>query len=274
MKKVKIGPSFLLLVLIGFLSGQAMLILNYLLALSLHELAHLWVAGKSGYTLKLIKLDMFGMSVELNETIDDKDNFKVNVAGPVFNMLLCVFCMALYWAVPTSYHYLNTFCFANLILAIFNLLPVYPLDGGKIFRGMIKSDKTYKILDCVVRYSLATLFIGAFVFSCFNVPNLLLLILGVFFMTSKGKQTPTMSIFKFRQNKHIDKVVILKVEETETLFNLIKQIKSHHYTIFYVPKLNKYLDEDCVVELSLQHHLTSKIKEIFKTRWQNMFDLV
>ena len=71
-----------------------------------------------------------------------------------------------------------------------------------------------------------------------------------------------MSIFKYRQNKHFDKVVILKVEETETLFNLIKQIKSHHYTIFYVPKLNKYFDEDFVIELSLKHPLTTCVSEI------------
>ena len=262
MKKFKLGASFLLLVIVSLICGQTVLILNYILALSLHEIAHLWVAVKNGYSLKLIKLDIFGLSIELNEIIDDKDSFKINVAGPVFNLLLCIICMALYWLIPTSYFYLNTFCFCNLILAIFNLLPVYPLDGGKIFRGMIKSDRTYKVLDCVIRYSLAILFICAFVISCFKIPNFLLLILSLFFITSKGKQTPTMSIFKYRQNKHFDKVVILKVSETETLFNLIKQIKSHHYTIFYVPKLNKYFDEDNIIDLSLKNSLTITLNEV------------
>ena len=262
MKKLKVGPSFLLLILFGFLTNQIVLIFNYLLALSFHELAHLWVAVKSGYSLKILKLDVFGLSIELNETIDDKDNFKINIAGPVFNLLLCVVCMALYWLVPISFFYLNTFCFANLILAIFNLIPVYPLDGGKVFRGMIKSDKVYKILDSVIRYSLAGVFICAFIVSCFNVPNLLMLVMAIFFITSRGKQTPTMSIFKFRQNKSFDKVVILKVQETETLFNLIKQIKSNHYTIFYSPKLNKYFDEDNIIELSLKHLLTTTLIEL------------
>lgn len=262
MKKLKIGASIILLVLFGILANKIGLIVNYLLALSLHELAHLWVAAKSGYTLKLIKLDMLGLSVELNEMIDDKDNFKINIAGPIFNLMLCVLCMALYWLIPTSYVYLSTFCFSNLMLAIFNLLPVYPLDGGKIFRGIIKSDKAYKILDYVIRYSLAILFITAFVISCFNLPNLLLLIMAIFFLTSKGKQTPTMSIFKYRQNKSFDKVIILKVAETENLFNLIKQIKTNHYTIFYVPKLEKYFDEDNVVDLSLNYPITTPLNQI------------
>ena len=262
MKKFRVGPSLLLLVLLGFLTGKFVLIFNYLCALILHELAHALVAVRAGYSLKLIKLDVFGLSIELNEKIDDKDSFKINIAGPIFNLILCVICMAMYWLIPSSYGYLNTFCFCNLILAIFNLLPVYPLDGGKIFRGLIKSDKTYKVLDCVIRYFLACLFICTFIVSCFKTLNLFLLIMAIFFLTSKGKQTPTMSIFKYRQNKHFDKVVILKVEETETLFNLIKQIKSYHYTIFYVPKLNKYFDEDNVVELSLSNPLSTEINHI------------
>ena len=262
MKKLKFGISFFLLVVVAVFTGQTILLTNYFLALALHELAHLLVAVKSGYSLKLIKLDVFGLSIELNETIDDKDSFKINLAGPVFNLFLCVLCLALYWLIPVSYFYLNTFCFCNLILAIFNLIPVYPLDGGKIFRGMIKSDRAYKLLDGIIRFGLSMLFICAFVFSCFKTPNYLLIIVAIFFITSKGKQTPTMSIFKYRTNKHFDKVVILKVEESETLFNLIKQIKSHHYTIFYVPKLNKYFDEDQVVEKALNKPLIASIKEI------------
>lgn len=260
MKKLKVGSSFFLLIIVCLLSKNIVLMINYLLALFLHELAHLWVAERKGYSLKNIRLDLFGLAVELNEKIDDKDQFTINIAGPICNLLICVLCLATYWLIPLSYMYLNTFCFANLILAIFNLLPIYPLDGGKIFRGLIKSDKVYKILNNIIRFSLATLFICAFVVSCFNVPNLWLLVLFIFFLTSRADKTPTMSIFKYRHNKHFDKVVILKVEETETLFNLIKQIKSHHYTIFYVPKLNKYFDEDNVIDLSLKFPLTTKIK--------------
>ncbi len=262
MKKFKVGLSFLLFIIFSLIFNKIALVFNYLLALSLHELAHLFVAVKSGYTLKIARLDMFGLSIELNEQIDHKDSFKINIAGPFFNLLLALICMALYWLIPTCYIYLNTFCFSNIIIAIFNLLPVYPLDGGKIFRGMVKSDKAYVILDRVIRYSLAGLFICAFVFSCFGSPNLILLIFAIFFLFTGREKTPTMSIFKYRQNKHFDKVVILKVEETETLFSLIKQIKPHNYTIFYVPKLNKYFDEDNVIELSLQHSLTSKLIEI------------
>lgn len=264
MKKFKVGTSFLLLILLCALSGKFVLMFNYILALSLHELAHLLVASNCGYTLKLIKLDLFGLSVELNETIEDKDNFKINVAGPVLNLFLCLVCVCFYWFIPISFVYLNQFCVCNLALAIFNLLPIYPLDGGKIFRGIIKSDKLYRVLDCIVRYSLASLSICLFVFSCLNIPNFMFLLIAFFFIISKGKHTPTMSIFKFKNNKSFDKVVILKISENEILFNMIKQIKSHHYTIFYIPKLNKYIDEDSLIDLSLRNSLTTQIKDVKK----------
>ena len=151
MKKVKLGASLILLVLLAILTNSFSLIINYLLALTLHELAHLFVATKLGYSLKFIKLDMFGLSIELNEAIADKDSFKINVAGPVFNLLLCVICMALYWLLPLSYFYLNTFCFANLVLAIFNLLPIYPLDGYRIVDSFCRFDN--KFLQVMRQYS-------------------------------------------------------------------------------------------------------------------------
>ncbi len=261
MKKFKVSLSFLLLVLICIIFKNFNVLINYLLALSLHELAHLFIAKARGYSLKTIKLDMFGLAVDLNEKIDDNDQFAINIAGPICNFLICVLCLATYWLFPISYIYLNTFCFCNLVIAIFNLLPVYPLDGGKVFRALVKNDKTYKILDKIIRCLLAIISICAFVISCFNFPNLLLLVVSIFFLTSKADKTSTMSIFKYRHNKHFDKVVILKVDETETLFNLIKQIKTNHYTIFYVPKLNKYFDEDTIIDLSLKNDLIKPIVE-------------
>ena len=123
---------------------------NYLLAIFLHEIAHLLVAERKGYSLKQIKLDAFGLAVDLNEKIDNEDQFVINIAGPICNLLLCILCLATYWLFPISFCFLNTFCFCNLVLAIFNLIPVYPLDGGKIFCGIIKSEKVYKILDSFI----------------------------------------------------------------------------------------------------------------------------
>ena len=167
MKKVKFGISFLLLIIVCVVIGNFLLLINYLLALTLHELAHLFVATKYGYSLKQFNINIFGVSIELNEKISDKDCFAINIAGPIFNLMLCVMCLALYWLIPATFNYLNLFCISNLVLAVFNLIPVYPLDGGKIFRSMFSSTKKYKKLDFVVRSGFAVLFLCLFVLSIF-----------------------------------------------------------------------------------------------------------
>jgi stage IV sporulation protein FB len=260
-KKFKISISFVLLFIVCALMQNVVLLINYLLALTLHELAHLYIATRYGYALKQLKFSAFGVSVELDEQVENQDIFAINIAGPLMNLMLCVTCLAICFIIPHAYQYLSMFCLSNIILAVFNLVPVYPLDGGKIFRGIIKSDKAYKTLNCLIRILLAFVFIFAFVLSCYNGVNFLLLVLAMFFLTSKSEKTPTMSIFKYRKNKHFDKVIILKVDENETLFSLIKQIKSYYYTIFYIPQINKFFDEDCIIELSLNNTLTTRIKE-------------
>ena len=262
MKKCKIGISFFLLLILCFIFQQFKLLINYFFALALHELAHLLVAISRGYKLKLIQIDMFGLSIDLDADLSDKDSFAVNIAGPMCNLFLCLLCLAMYSLFPTSHLVLSEFCFTNLALALFNLLPIYPLDGGKLFRSMIKSDKAYMRLDIAVRLVFATVFLGLFIYSCFNTINYFYLLMSIFFITSKRKQTPTFSLFKFNTSHSFEKVNLIKVGEGDNLFKMIKQIKSHKYTIFYYPIKKLYIDEDQALTLALKYPLSTEIKDI------------
>ena len=263
MKKFKIGLSFLLLVFLCVICQKFILLINYILALILHELAHLFVAIKRGYSLKKFKLNLFGVSIELTEKIEDKDAFAINIAGPIFNLFLCVTCVALYWLIPNSYKILNVFCISNLTLAFFNLLPIYPLDGGKIFYALLGAKK-YKKVEKFIAFALVLVLIVCFVISCFFKINWFLLLFAIFFATAKTNKENELSLFKFSQSKKIEKIILLKATGEETLFDLLKKIQSKKYTIFYF-NLNspQYIDEDRVIELATKHPLTSKLKHIY-----------
>jgi len=263
MKKFKIGISFLLLVLVCVISQKFTLLINYILALILHELAHIFVATKRGYTLKEFKLSLFGVAVELNEKIDEKDSFAINISGPFFNLFLCLICVAFYWLIPISFSILNTFCISNLTLAIFNLLPIYPLDGGKIFHSMLGAKK-YKVFQNLICVGCGILFIVIFILNLFNKTKWIFLIFAIFFLTNKTKKGNEMSLFKYSKNKKIEKVEILKLTGNETLFELLKKIQTRRYTIFYVNQTTpKYIDEDEIIELSTKYPLTYTIVQIF-----------
>jgi len=262
MKKFKVEISFLLLVLICVICQKFTLLINYILALMLHELAHIFVATKRGYTLKEFKLSLFGVAVEINEKIDEKDSFAINVSGPFFNLFLCLICVALYWLIPVSFSILNTFCISNLTLAIFNLIPIYPLDGGKIFNTILGAKK-YKIFEKFISLGCGILFAIIFIFSILNKTKWIFLLLAIFFFTIKKNKGNEMSLFKYSKNKKIEKVEILKLTGNETLFELLKKIQTRRYTIFYINQTTpKYIDEDEIVELSTKFPLSSTINLI------------
>lgn len=275
MKKFKIGASIFLLFGICIFCQKFLLLVNYLLALILHELAHVFVAIKRGYKVKYVHLSMFGLAVELDAEIDNKDAFAINLAGPMFNLILCVLCLACYTIFPQSNKLLNNFCTCNLVLSFFNLLPVYPLDGGKIFKSIFKTNKSYKVADMFVRVAFTILFASLFICSIVNAIgqsltqnvleniNWFYLLFALFFAISKPKTKPNFSLFKTKHSSKYEKIEMLKVDANETLFDLLKHISNHHYTIFYCAETrNKYFDEDSIVSLSLKFPLTTTIGKV------------
>lgn len=265
MKKFQVSASFFILVALCLVTKNFLILINYFCALILHELAHFFVASSKGYKLKQARLSMCGLIINLDEEVEDKDKFIINIAGPSFNILLAVCCMAMYWLVPKSYYYLNNFCLANLALAVFNLIPIYPLDGGKIVHSMFKNKKHFNVFNNILRFSLIGLFIILFICSVFTVTNYFYLIWVIFFIALKEDKKPSFSIFKHNKKRRIEKVVLLKVNSNLTLFELIKKLNNRYYTIFYCHNsIKPYLDEDMLIDLSAKYQLTQTLSEIYK----------
>ncbi len=160
----------------------ALLAVPILIAVTFHELAHGWVAYRLGdntakqagrLTLNPIKhLDLFGtlafiitnvigwakpVPVDPRNFVNPrKDMIWVAAAGPLANMILAVFFAGVYQllygastAMPV-YFYLPVIMiakyavFINVGLAVFNLLPIPPLDGSRILVGLLPRDLAYR----------------------------------------------------------------------------------------------------------------------------------
>ena len=116
-------------------SGELFLfILSAVVALQ-HECAHAFAAYKLGYKLNAIVLMPFGAVIDGDLTeISFKDEIYVALCGPLCNLLTAVFFVALWWFQPTMYAFTDTAYTSSLSIAIVNLFPVYPLDGGRILK--------------------------------------------------------------------------------------------------------------------------------------------
>ena len=102
-------------------------------SLLIHELAHSFTASRLGYRISSIELQPFGCVARLmREPSAPLDSAAIAAAGPLASMLLCVSGAAIETFAPNSAAHLEGFVSFNLGIAALNLLPVLPLDGGRL----------------------------------------------------------------------------------------------------------------------------------------------
>lgn len=109
----------------------------------LHELAHSIVANREGLPVKNITLFLFGgVSQITDEPRTAWDEFRMAIVGPLTSLLIAAIVFGLAWLVRTTagplvHAALTYLWYINVALAIFNLLPGFPLDGGRVFRAVL-----------------------------------------------------------------------------------------------------------------------------------------
>jgi len=127
--------------------------LGFFASLLLHELAHSLVAMRYGLKIDSITLFIFGGVAALkSDPKSARSEFWIAIAGPAMSLFLAFtgFTLAQFLASlgggGALVEILAYLGLANLVLAIFNLLPAFPMDGGRVLRAAIwylKSDLDY-----------------------------------------------------------------------------------------------------------------------------------
>jgi Zn-dependent protease/predicted transcriptional regulator len=114
--------------------------LLFLASITLHELGHSWVAIREGLEVDSITLWLFGGVSQLKGRFPSPGaEFRVAVSGPLVSIVLGVLFMAIAVAgLPTEADGVAAWLgYINLILAVFNLLPAAPLDGGRVLHSAL-----------------------------------------------------------------------------------------------------------------------------------------
>ncbi|HEX9941409.1 MAG TPA: site-2 protease family protein [Thermoanaerobaculia bacterium] len=118
--------------------------LGYFLSVVLHELSHSLVARTYGVEMRGITLFIFGGVAEMpGEVPSPQSEFVIAAAGPAASFLIAAVCGGIGfvgrldgWAAPAT-AVLVYLAFLNAGLAVFNLIPAFPLDGGRILRSIL-----------------------------------------------------------------------------------------------------------------------------------------
>ena len=118
----------------------------------LHELGHSVVAMRFGFPIESITLWLFGGIANLEEMPEDwKQELQIAVAGPIVSILVGAVSYGAFLLLPGSHSVVldaARFVFGylalmNVALAAFNMLPGFPMDGGRVLRALLARNRPY-----------------------------------------------------------------------------------------------------------------------------------
>ena len=114
------------------------------ISILLHELSHAYIAKKNGIPIKQITLFIFGGVAQMEkEPGSPVVEFKMAIAGPLCSAFLALLCFAAYQAAsyyraePLAISVIGYTGIINGSLVVFNMIPGFPLDGGRLLRATI-----------------------------------------------------------------------------------------------------------------------------------------
>ena len=160
-------------------------LLGLTLSIFLHELGHAFAAQLVGVEVKSIVIWLLGGFTNFRHpSAKSVHNFAIFSAGPLVNMLLGFFFVVVYiilffWYLPLEHNVelftwgqtlANLFfslALANMILVVFNLLPIYPLDGGNMMRSVMEMIFGRSNADWITLLISAPLLLGLAAFAIF-----------------------------------------------------------------------------------------------------------
>ena len=147
--QIRIDLKICIILLIFLVTKKADLYLVFMLFAILHELGHLITGLILGFRPKSFSLMPMGLSIcfKVNKKIKNAKyitlkKLLISFAGPLTNFTIA-FLIAI-----SSFEFLNvakeTIIYANILIGFFNLIPIYPLDGGRIVKYIIHMQKNLR----------------------------------------------------------------------------------------------------------------------------------
>jgi Zn-dependent protease len=248
----------------------------FFISVLMHELAHSLVALKYGVRVTGIRLFIFGgLSQVSSEPESGRHEFLIALAGPAVSLLLGFIFGTLFGSLLLSGHagpaaavawYISV---ANILLGMFNLIPGFPLDGGRILRAILWdrwSDlaRATKVVSRVGNsLALFLIFLGIlmFIFGQSFVSGLWIVLIGVFMKQSAVGSYQAAVIRESLSGVQIRQVMKEVVVTVDWLLSLDELVRDYIYK-YQVTSFPVFNRDELVGMVSLE-----QVKSVTKELW-------
>ena len=145
--KLKIDFKIIFFALFFCITKQIRYYIIIMLFASIHECAHLITGLIMGFKVKKFQIMPVGLTLSFKDDINGYNKKVLNgnilclkkiiilFAGPAINLVIAI--IFFYFELDISYISREEIIYSNLLIAIFNMLPIYPLDGGRIIKRIL-----------------------------------------------------------------------------------------------------------------------------------------
>lgn len=257
----QLHPLLLLMMIFSYFLGLFTQLICFFVIITIHELGHFVAAKYFKWNVSRIVIWPFGGVMETEEFFNrpNREEFIVAIAGPIQHLWIYV---VLYFAKFTTLSSLiiDQLWFANTVILLFNLLPILPLDGGRIIFLIISKFSSF-------HHSIA--WMSFFSIVMITALNILLLLftdlygihftfLSVFLILDNWLTWKNKHIFLLKHllaryfvaNTERSNITILKTSPSTKVSELVKRFKKECYHYVYIgDKPYPISEDDCLKAL-------------------------
>ncbi|WP_125152599.1 M50 family metallopeptidase [Clostridium rectalis] len=236
-------PYIVILIFIGIREKIAI----SFLVVFLHEIVHYITArflGFGGFDLEILPVGAVLKLKDIDEA-SPKEDIIIAASAPLFNIIFGILFYKLYHIYNVEIYHVLFQC--NMIIGVFNLVPAYPLDGGRILRDIIRCKTIFKVANNITIYisiSIGIIFIFYYLFLFFaGVTNINFGLIALLIIVSSLKERERVVYlimgdiikkrYKFIKRGYMENKSI-SVHYKKSLINILSIVEKNKYNVFLV----------------------------------------
>lgn len=262
--KISIHPLFFAAIIASAVFGGFLACIIAALTALLHECGHVFCAARFGYRCEKIRIMPYGaVAVCEIDGIRAKEEVLLALSGPAVNCVICLILGGLWWFFPSTYAFTDVIMWTSLGMLLFNLLPAYPLDGGRVAKCVLArflSPRAVKITLRAINVLAAAALVAVF-FACGY--NLTFLCFALFLLFAIFEKSPPAVKINYSTSATLKRGMEVKtilVGEDLTVLKALRFLDEKKYVILRTPS-GRQVEQDELLKIIEERSMYDRVFE-------------